>query len=60
MVKKVKNKNILAKVGDDGGYMINQCPVLIPKENLKFFTDMQKACEKNPYANYGNAYRKKF
>lgn len=40
MVKKIKNKNILTKVGDEGGYMINQCPVLIPKENLKFFTDM--------------------
>ncbi len=48
------NKNIKKFIGQDGGYLVNQCPVLIPKENIKFFTAMQKAC-KNPYGKYGNA-----
>ena len=37
----------------------HNCPVLIPKENIKFFTATQKACSVNPYGNYGNAYNKK-
>lgn len=53
------NKNIQRKIGDEGGYLIDQCPVLIPKENIKFFTAMQKACSVNPYAKYGNAYNKR-
>lgn len=55
----VKNKNIKGKIGSEGGYYIDNCPVLIPKENIKFFTAMQKACSVNPYGNYGNAYNKK-
>lgn len=61
-MKKVINKpnrNIIGKVGDDGGYYIDGCPVLIPKENIKMFTAMQKACSVNPYANFGNAYNHK-
>ena len=58
-MKNKLNKNIIGKIGTEGGYLINQCPVLIPKENIRFFTKMQKACSKNPYANYGNAYHKK-
>lgn len=56
-MKKVKkiNKNIIKKIGSEGGYLVNQCPVLIPKENMKMFTVMQKACSNNPYKNYGNA-----
>lgn len=53
------NKNIIRKIGSDGGYLINQCPVLIPKENIKMFTALQNACSKNPYAKYGNSYNKK-
>jgi len=49
------NKNVIRKIGDDGGYLVNQCPVLIPKENMKMFTAFQKACSRNPYGNYGNA-----
>ena len=49
------NKNVIRKIGDDGGYLVNQCPVLIPKENMKMFTAMQKSCTRNPYGNYGNA-----
>ena len=51
----VKNKNIIKKIGSEGNYLINQCPVLIPKENIKIFTQFQKACSKNPYGKYGNA-----
>ena len=47
-MKKKINKNIKGKIGTEGGYIIDQCPVLIPKENIKFFTAMQKACSKNP------------
>ena len=36
--KPKQNKNIIKKVGSEGGYLINQCPVLIPKENIKMFT----------------------
>ena len=56
---KVRNKNIIKKIGQDGGYLVNQCPVLIPKENIKIFTDFQKACSKNPYGKYGNALKVK-
>ena len=28
----VKNKNIKGKIGSEGGYYIDNCPVLIPKE----------------------------
>ena len=48
----VKNKNIKGKIGSEGGYYIDNCPVLIPKENIKFFTAMQKAFSVNPYRNY--------
>ena len=58
-MKKKINKNIKGKIGTEGGYIIDQCPVIIPKENIKFFTAMQKACSKNPYAKYGNAYNTK-
>lgn len=51
----VRNKNIKGKIGQDGGYYVDNCPVLIPKENIKFFTTMQKACSVNPYGKYGNA-----
>ena len=47
-MKNKLNKNIIGKIGTEGGYLINQCPVLIPKENIRFFTKMQKACSKNP------------
>ena len=53
-VKKINN-NIIKKIGQDGGYLVNQCPVLIPKENIKIFTAFQKACSHNPYGKYGNA-----
>lgn len=46
------------KIGMDN-YYIKNCPVLIPKENLKFFRSMQKACAKKSYLNYGNVYRSK-
>lgn len=49
------NKNVIRKIGQDGGYLVNQCPVLIPKENMKMFTAMQKAVSRNPYGRYGNA-----
>ena len=54
-IKRTQNKNIIKKIGSEGGYLINQCPVLIPKENIKIFTAFQKACSKNPYGKYGNA-----
>lgn len=54
-VRQTRNKNVIRKIGQDGGYLVNQCPVLIPKENIKFFTAMQKACSGNPYGHYGNA-----
>lgn len=50
-----RNRNVIRKVGSEGGYLVNQCPVLIPKENMKMFTAMQKACTGNPYGKYGNA-----
>ena len=52
---KVINKNIKRHIGQEGGYFVDQCPVLIPKENIKMFTAMQKACSTNPYGKYGNA-----
>lgn len=54
-VNNTGNKNVIKKIGQDGGYLVNQCPVLIPKENMKIFTAFQKATSKNPYGNYGNA-----
>lgn len=61
-MKKIKskpNKNIITHIGSDGGYLVKDCPVLIPKENMKIFTAFQKACSKNPYGNFGNAYNMK-
>ena len=39
-VRQTRNKNVIRKIGQDGGYLVNQCPVLIPKENMKMFTAM--------------------
>lgn len=47
------------KMKGTDNYRVDDCPVLIPKENLKFFTDMQTACATNPYEKYGNSYKKK-
>lgn len=38
--RKAGNKNVIRKIGSEGGYLVNQCPVLIPKENMKMFTAM--------------------
>lgn len=40
VVRQTRNKNVIRKIGQDGGYLVNQCPVLIPKENMKMFTAM--------------------
>ena len=48
----------IRKVGTDN-YYIKNCPVLIPKENLKFFRKMQKAVSKKSYLNFGNVYKSK-
>lgn len=48
---------ITGKIGDN--YKVADCPFHLPKENMKFFGDMQTAADQEPYANYsqyGNAY----
>lgn len=52
--KKNKTHNI---PGTDN-YYIPDCPVILPKENLKYFQTLQNACKLTPFSTqeFGNQY----
>lgn len=51
--KKKKNGNILGSIGDN--YIVKDCPVLIPKQNMKMFSVFQKASNTtNTFGNWPN------
>ena len=50
MPKKYTNKSkLLGKIGTEN-YRVSNCPVHLPKENIKFFMAMQDAGNKNPFS----------
>jgi len=54
----MKPSKILGKAGDDN-FRVEDCPVHLPKENMKFFQYMRKEANTEPFTNYkqyGNAY----
>jgi hypothetical protein len=56
MTKKYTNKSkLLGKVGTEN-YRVSDCPVYLPKENVKFFMAMQNAGSKDPFSSdtWGN------
>ena len=56
MTKKYTNKSkLLGKVGTEN-YRVSDCPVYLPKENVKFFMAMQNAGNKDPFSSdtWGN------
>ncbi len=56
MAKKYTNKSkLLGKVGSEN-YRVSDCPVYLPKENIKFFMAMQDAGNKGPFSSdtWGN------
>lgn len=36
---------VVKTIGSEGNLLVKDCPVLIPKENAKIFSDFQKACQ---------------
>ena len=56
MSKKYTNKSkLLGKIGTEN-YRVSNCPVHLPKENIKFFMAMQDAGNKDPFSSdtWGN------
>lgn len=50
MSKKYTNKSkLLGKIGTEN-YRVSDCPVHLPKENIKFFMAMQNAGNKDPFS----------
>lgn len=47
--------NVTGSIGDMN-YTMKDCPFHMPKENLKFFTMMQKASDNSVVSTYGNSY----
>lgn len=53
--KKKKNGNILGTIGDN--YIVKDCPVLIPQQNMKTFSEFQKASNTtNTFGNWPNPF----
>lgn len=50
-----KTNNITGTIGDMN-YTVKDCPFHMPKENMPFFTMMQKACADSEISTYGNSY----
>ena len=50
MAKKYVNKSkLMGKIGTEN-YKVSNCPVHLPKENIKFFMAMQDAGNKDPFS----------
>ena len=50
------NLDIIGTIGQQKNVMIRNCPVLIPKENMKMFSTMSKAVNAHPYKTFGNSF----
>jgi len=48
MVKYINKSKLMGKIGTEN-YRVSDCPVHLPKENIKFFMAMQNAGNKNPF-----------
>lgn len=52
------NKNLTGTIGTEN-YKVKDCPFHLPKENVKMFSELQKAAKQSPfkdYAKYPNVY----
>ena len=57
-VKKSNNRtggNIIKSVGTEN-YMVKDTPCLIPKENMGFFTNMQKQSQHSSFGDFPNPF----
>ena len=57
-IKKTKgrsNSNIIKSMGTEN-YLVKDTPCLIPKENMKFFTNMQKQSQFSSFGNFPNPF----
>lgn len=56
--KSKKNKHIIKKIGQN--YLVNQCPVLIPEENIEWFSSLIDTAEKSHsnFKGYSNVIEK--
>ena len=46
----------LGTIGSDGNHLMTDMPCLIPKENVKFLTSMQKQANISSFGSYPNPY----
>ncbi len=46
----------LATIGSDGNHLMSDMPCLVPKENVKFLTHMQKQANISSFGDYPNPY----
>ena len=55
MAKYINKSKLLGKIGTEN-YRVSNCPVHLPKENVKFFMAMQDAGNKDPFSSdtWGN------
>ena len=55
MAKYINKSKLLGKIGTEN-YRVSDCPVHLPKENVKFFMAMQDAGNKDPFSSdtWGN------
>lgn len=52
-----KTLKILGTIGDEKNLLIKDCPLLVPKENIKIFSDFSQAIQKSrkeKSGKYGN------
>jgi hypothetical protein len=49
---------IIKTIGDEKNLLIKDCPMLLPKENVKIFSEFSKATNDSAKKNsgYGNSY----
>ena len=60
MIKKHNSSSsgtgIIGSVGDQQNYIVMDTPCLIPKENIKFFNNLQKEAQHSSFGDYPNPF----
>ena len=56
-MKAKSQSNVMGTIGTEN-YRVKDCPFHLPKENIGFFTQMQKAAAASEVTTYGNSYVK--
>lgn len=50
-----RNSNVIKQVGSEN-YMVKDTPCLIPKQNMGFFTTMQKQSQHSSFGDFPNPF----